>query len=351
MPNEPSIRASILIELGGYLEGRGVALDKMLREPRLRAAWRSRDPLAMVPLEGVARLFDVAAARLDDPCFGLRAAKAIKLPGMSLLAQLTARAATVRDALKCAAGFAHIFITRIEAGFMEHAGIGKIYWRPPAVDVSPVQFNAFMLAGLIHRLRRAAGPDWVPVSVDLPHRRLDCNEAGLLVFGPRVRYNRTQTCVTIDAATLGRAMPDADPIVFTYLNDLAERWLADIGTEDDASALVSHELATRLRSGRIDIESVAGALGLAPRTLKSRLERLGTSYGKVVSDTRAGLAAHLLRDTDMALSEIAEELGFSDASAFSRASRRWFAMPPRAFRLRHRRPLAARSSGVTSERG
>jgi AraC-like DNA-binding protein len=349
MPNEPSIRASILIELGGYLEGRGIAIEPLLREPRLGAGWQSRDPLAMVPLAGVALLFDVAAARLGDPCFGLRAAKAIKLPGMSLLGQLTARAATVRDALKCAAGFAQIFITRIEAGFMERGGIGKIYWRPPAVGVSPIQFNAFMVAGLIHRLRRAAGRDWVPVSVDLPHRRLECDEPDLLVFGPRVRYDCAQTCVTVDAATLGRAMPDADPAVFTYLNDLAVRWLADLGAEDDASALVSHEVATRLRSGRIDIESVAGALGLAPRTLKSRLERLGTSYGKVVSDTRAGLAAHLLRDTDMPLSEIAEELGFSDSSALSRASRRWFHMPPRAYRLRYRRPGVAASAA--GERG
>lgn len=345
MPNQPLVRASILMELGGYLQGRGIAIEPMLRARSLLPAWEAGDSLAMVPLEGVTQLFDVAAVELSDPCFGLRAAKAIKLPGMSLLGQLTARAETVRDALKCAAGFAHIFITKTDAGFMERGGIGKIYWRPPAVDVSPIQFNAFMVAGLIHRLRRAAGPDWVPVSVDLPHRRLDCSEPELVVFGPRVRYNRAQTCVTIDASTLGRPMPDADPVIFTYLHDLAWRWLADVGADDDASALVSHELATRLRSGRIDIESVAGALGLAPRTLKSRLERLGTSYGKVVSDTRAGLAAHLLRDTDMSLTAIAEELGFSDASAFSRASRRWFDMPPRAFRLRHRRPPTVRRAG------
>lgn len=345
MPDEPTVRASILIELGGYLQGRGVAIEPMLRERRLLAAWEAGDPLARVPLEGVTRLFDDAAIELADPCFGLRAAKATKLPGMSLLGQLTARAQTVRDALKCAAGFAHIFITRIEAGFMERGGIGKIYWRPPAVGVSPIQLNAFMLAGLIHRLRRAAGPDWVPMAVDLPHRRLDCREHGLMVFGPRVRYNRAQTCVTIDAATLDRPMPEADPIVFTYLHDLAERWLADVDADDDASTLVSHELVTRLRTGQIDIGSVAGALGLAPRTLKLKLERLGTSYGKVVSDTRAGLAAHLLRDTDMSLTAIAEELGFSDASAFSRASRRWFDMPPRAFRLRHRRPPSERRAG------
>lgn len=340
------IRASILVELRAYVEARGLAFEPLLDEAGLPAdvlatADQQIDPLGMVPLDAVTRIFDLAAARLDDPCFGLRAARSIKLPGISLLGQLTARAPTVRDALKCAAGYANIFITRIEAGFSESNGVGRLYWRQPPNGASPIQFNAFLVAGLILRLRRAAGPDWVPIAVELPHRALECREAGLLVFGERVRYDCAATCLVIDAKTLGKPMPDADPTVFAYLKDLAERWLKEIGPDYDAGTLVSHELAARLKVGGFDLGSVATALNMNPRTLQWRLERLGTSFEKIVNDTRADLAVHLLRDTDLPLKVVALELGFSDASAFSRASRRWFHMPPRAYRQLHRRNVAA----------
>lgn len=335
----PLIRSSILVELRSHLEARGVAIEPLLAAVGLDVAVYARpdiDPLSMVPLDAITSLFDHAASLLEDPCFGLRVAKTMKLPGISLLAQLTARAATVRDALKCAAGFANIFVTRIEAGFTERNGVGRIYWRPSLGMGAPVHFNAFMAAALIYRVRRAAGCDWVPTAVELPHRPLDCRDPELIVFGHRVRYDCAETCLLIDAATLAKPMPDADPTMFAYLKDLSERWMRELRPDYDAGTLVSHELAARLKVGRFDLESVAEALGMSPRTLQWRLEQLGTSFERIVNDTRAGLARHLLRDTNLPLKVVAQELGFSDASSFSRASRRWFKMPPRAYRQMYR---------------
>ena len=47
---------------------------------------------------------------------------------------------------------------------------------------------------------------------------------------------------------------------------------------------------------------------------------------------RSSQALHYLRDTDFSLAEIADKLGFSEASAFTRAMRHRFDMAPRDMR-------------------
>jgi AraC-like DNA-binding protein len=81
------------------------------------------------------------------------------------------------------------------------------------------------------------------------------------------------------------------------------------------------DLATALLPmGLCTLERVARHLGVDPRTLQRRLARQETSFGAIVDDLRAEQAARFLRTTDLSLTEMAETLGFSALSAFSR----WF---------------------------
>ena len=68
---------------------------------------------------------------------------------------------------------------------------------------------------------------------------------------------------------------------------------------------------------------VAGALGLAPRTLQLHLKRENTSFVKLRDAVRADLAAKFLHDSALGAAEIAEILGYADATSFSRSFRRW----------------------------
>ncbi len=58
------------------------------------------------------------------------------------------------------------------------------------------------------------------------------------------------------------------------------------------------------------------------------------------------IARQLLEDTVMPLGEIAAALGYSEASAFTRAFRRWSGETPKAWRTRHRGDGEQRSSKV-----
>ena len=81
--------------------------------------------------------------------------------------------------------------------------------------------------------------------------------------------------------------------------------------------------------------AVASMLAVSPRTLARKLASEGTSYAKVQRSVMLTRAEDFLRRTSMSQAEIAERLGFSDATAFSRAFRKWTGQTPSTWRRRH----------------
>ena len=80
------------------------------------------------------------------------------------------------------------------------------------------------------------------------------------------------------------------------------------------------------------LEALARSRHMSSRTLMRRLKRQGTSYRRIVEEIHAGLAADLLRHTELPIAEIAARLGFADTANFGRAFRGWHAVAPGRYR-------------------
>ena len=91
-------------------------------------------------------------------------------------------------------------------------------------------------------------------------------------------------------------------------------------------------LRTRLMSRRCSADYVAASLAMHRRTLSRRLRRSGMGYRSITNETRFEIARQLLEQTEVPLGQIAAALGYSEASAFTRAFRRWSGVTPTAWR-------------------
>jgi AraC-like DNA-binding protein len=85
-----------------------------------------------------------------------------------------------------------------------------------------------------------------------------------------------------------------------------------------------------------DLETVARAMAVSPRTLCRRLNEEGSSFRLVLSGVRKGLALDYLESSDLPLEEIAALLGYEDAANFNRAFRKWVGQAPGSYRRRMR---------------
>jgi AraC-like DNA-binding protein len=83
-----------------------------------------------------------------------------------------------------------------------------------------------------------------------------------------------------------------------------------------------------LPTGHCSIVHVAPGLGVDRRTVQRRLADSGETFSSPRNAVRAELAERLVPNPRRSLTEIAEELGFSQPSAFSRWFRGQFGCSP-----------------------
>jgi len=93
---------------------------------------------------------------------------------------------------------------------------------------------------------------------------------------------------------------------------------------------------SRLSDPSFSAEKAARLVGLHPNTLNARLSERGETTSKVIARLKREKAFELLGEKTCSVSDTAQQLGFSDPTAFSRAFRRWTGQSPQAFKRSYR---------------
>ncbi|WP_182029073.1 helix-turn-helix transcriptional regulator [Vibrio sp. B1FLJ16] len=71
---------------------------------------------------------------------------------------------------------------------------------------------------------------------------------------------------------------------------------------------------------------------MTKRTLRRRLKEQGISFQKLVNQVRYQRATELLETTGTPISDVADQLGYSDTASFRHAFKRWSGLVPTKFR-------------------
>ena len=119
------------------------------------------------------------------------------------------------------------------------------------------------------------------------------------------------------------------------LKHFLERSPADLlSRPDDGDSLSSRlrRLLSRDAAHWPDLEAVAAHLHISPQTLRRHLREEGTSFQELKDQLRRDIAIYHLGRAELSLQQIAEQLGFSEPSAFHRAFKKWTGLTPGAYR-------------------
>jgi len=107
--------------------------------------------------------------------------------------------------------------------------------------------------------------------------------------------------------------------------------LADLKYRSGVAGTVRAYLLQDL-ANRPTLAVIAERLGSTTRTLRRQLDHQGTSFRELLDELRSQVAMKYLRDTIMTSEDIAVSIGFSDATNFRHAFRRWTGKTPSEFR-------------------
>jgi AraC-like DNA-binding protein len=269
-------------------------------------------------------LLEAIAQRTGDDALGVRIVEAGPIRPVNLHYFKIKNAPTLRDALEHRVLYSQ-FISDAYSVRLETAADSSCFiWEMDVVTGPRAQFEGYAAALFVKFVRQVMSDEWMPLAVDLPHKRPAAMEAYDRALGPRINFGAAHTRVWIDARDLDRPLPAADPVLYRVLChsvDKAVRMPTPCKTVLDKTRDQIVGAASYMHA---DETTVASAIGVSVRTLQRELQEAGTTFRGMVDDTRKRAALQLLHDTEMPLTEVAFLLGFSELSAFSRAARNWF---------------------------
>lgn len=116
--------------------------------------------------------------------------------------------------------------------------------------------------------------------------------------------------------------------IFTrHANALLEKLQADRSIR----AQIEAQILPKLHEGSISMDKIAKDLGMSRQTLYRRLKDDGITFAEIHDDLRQRMAKEYLAGQKVTVNETAYLLGFSEASSFVRAFKRWTGLSPTAF--------------------
>jgi AraC-like DNA-binding protein len=117
-------------------------------------------------------------------------------------------------------------------------------------------------------------------------------------------------------ASLAKTIATADPASHAEIRKhVAERWNL---LQPDILDRVMRVLVPSVLAGAPSLTATAELLVMHPRSLNRALQTRGLSFRDAVNEARFEMASQLLRDTRVSIGSLAQILGYSEVSAFTR---------------------------------
>jgi AraC-like DNA-binding protein len=292
------------------------------------------DPENRVPWPAVARLMEDCVTLSGCEHFALLIGREWELADLGFLGELGRHCPTVGQAVRTMVVYQQINSQGGAPYLVEHhrvAILGYTVFHPGVQRVWAASEAAMaMFANLVREL---AGGNPGLVEVTLPRPPPRDPTPYRRHFGCPVQFDAGQATLCLPAEAMDLPVLGADPIRRRLLEAEARRRV-----EGSFEVNLYRAIGTLLMMGMPSGDAVAQQLALHRRTLNRRLKAQGRTFQSVLDAVRFDFARRLLRDTRLPVTAVAATLGYSEASSFARAFRRWSGSGPLDWRRAEQGP-------------
>jgi AraC-like DNA-binding protein len=321
-------------EIPALLRQFGLDADKVVKKAGISLSLVS-DPESVVLFAAFGRLLKVCVQETRCAHFGLLVGARGGLMSLGPLGLLAQHAPDVRRALtdlvsllprQDQGGAAALVVENNLATISYAVCVSGIEAADQITDAgTAVAFN------VMHGL---CGPSWAPLEVMLPRRPPADPSPYQEFFRCPIRFNGEEATIVFSSHWLDQELAGAHAAIHDFMLEKLDGPETVLGSSFHAA--VRRVLRMRLLHDTISATAVAGHFGMHRRTLYRRLERNGISFQKIVEELKFEIARDWIKNTDISLANIAAALGYSEASSFTRAFRRWSGQSPKRWRVNSR---------------
>jgi AraC-like DNA-binding protein len=309
------------------LEAASVDPERYLAEAGLTRA-DVMDPDHRLEAGRTEALWRAAGQHIGSP---LRIAARLPLGAFQVLDFVCAHSETVGAGLRRLAVYFPLVDPRVHVG-VEEGSHPALTMRAADGGSLPRVAQEFTLAAVVLRSRAFTGVNWRLERVELSFPAPADTKEHEDVFRAPLIFDAAEPRLVLSRAAFDSPVPTAQTALLPLLDEHARGRLASVQRSSEPVPGLAEAVRHACAEGRPTLPAVARRVRLTPRTLQRRLIDAGTPFSALVDRERERLARAYLRESELAIAEIAFVLGFSDQAAFTRAFTRWTGSTPNAFR-------------------
>lgn len=331
MDFEPSLSSHFIIYIRDYLLDQGLSLS-MLND--FEAVLSDINDNTQVPLSTIATLFEEAVDITGNVNLGLDIGSKFHYESAGMVVLLMLAAPSVEDGVKALVHYDRLFDSAIEIDLdvspkLTKFSISLINPKGLVVD----QIHEYLLVFLVQALSTATRKKVPLKEVWFQHALNKDAKALSDYFGCKPKFSQPCSRLVFDSSYMKEKFYTSNATLYNLCTQMFKGYSLSNGMGSNFLDVMCREIMSQSKEGSPTLDSVAKSMAISGRTLRRRLAEQNYTFLEIKNLAREKQARYFLEHTNLSMSEIAFELGFSELSAFSRAFRHWTGKAPQSFRL------------------
>jgi AraC-like DNA-binding protein len=296
-------------------------------------------PEARYPVVNTTRLWQMAVERTGDEALGLKTIRFITPTSFHSVGMSVLASRTLDEAFQRLSKFGDLITDASEMLLQQKPDDTFELAIRLRGDVQPAFQSTDGFMALLANVGKALGsPKLVPLRVELirPPPSAEHLEFFDKVFGTQVLYLQPQLKLVFSKETVIAPLAGANPTIAAHLDQASsaaiEKMKPTLGCAFKVRQLIEAVVQKRNGEPLPSAEDLARQMNMSSRNLQRKLAEEGVTLVEMMDQIKKDTAERRLKDDKDPITAIALDLGFSDASAFSRACKRWFGVSPSQLR-------------------
>lgn len=304
-------------------------------EDLLRKAGISQELLATskarVPAQNYSQLSQEIIELLQDEAHGFLSSP--MRPGtFAMMCYASIHCPTLGQVLQRGLDFYHIVSDSLKLEISTEDDITCYKLSVDSEENDPSHVMTISLLAIIHRLSSwLIGKNVNLHSVTFTHSRPEHANIYNLLFKAPVQFDQLENCLRFSTSYMDMPNTQSEQNLEEFLSIPSLNLMTIPDYQNSLVEKIRLMIKKDVETHFPDLELIAEKLELSSATLRRRLRTEGTSYQIIKDDIRRDTAIYHLSKGAISIEQVAEKVGFTEATSFYRAFKRWTGVTPRDY--------------------
>jgi AraC-like DNA-binding protein len=329
-----AISVSSIKPLVKLLVTQGVSLDALLCDTGITLNYFTSLHNTVI-FKQYKRLISNARRLSTDPTYALKLGEQFFINHDGVLACRMMSSNNPKQAMALVETYQALFTQLLRLSFEsdEQGGVFTIEEKVPLGDILP-HFIEYTFSALFCLERFCLGRTHIDMEIEFAYPCPGQVKDFETFFKNPVRFDCKKNRILFSNQTLGQSIIFANILSASENEQLCQQYLSQVQSDEKLIRKVK-AVIREMPFTQVSLEYLGEQVHMSPRSLRRHLQNHGVSYKTLLENERKRLALKRIEASDHSLDDIAHELGYLNASSFSRAFKRWFGMSPLHYKQQH----------------